>query len=137
MAQDLLIYESGNGGELKQRGNDFAMVQGIEYEPYLLLFGCDRDWWGNDFLDPTDTDKIWSSETEKTFNSVALNSAGRIKIEEAINKDLAPLRKQTGAAITVQVQVVADDRSEIFIDINSLRQQFIWSPDALYKNYKI
>jgi len=137
MAQDLLIYESGNGGELKQRGHDFVMVQGIENEPYMLMFSGQRDWWGNDFLDPTDTDKIWSSETEKTLNSVALNSAGRIKIEEAINKDLAPLRKQTGATITVQVLIASDDRCEIFIDINGLRQQFIWSPDALYKNYKI
>ena len=135
---DLLIYESGNGGELKQRGNDFVMVQGIENEPYLLMFGGQREWWGNDFLDPTDTDKIWSSETEKTLNSVALNSAGRIKIEEAVNKDLAPLRKQTGAAIAVQVQIANNpDRCEIFIDINGLRQQFIWSPDALFKTYKV
>lgn len=134
---DLLIFESGNGGELKQRGNDFAMVQGIENEPYMAMFGGARDWWGNDFLDPTDTDKIWSSETEKTLNSVTLNSAGRIKIEEAVNKDLAPLRKQTGAAITVQVQIVSDDRCEILIDINGLKQQFIWSPDTIYKNYKI
>lgn len=135
---DLLIYESGNGGELKQRGNDFVMVQGIENEPYMAMFSGDRDWWGNDFLDPTDTDKIWSSETEKTLNSVALNSAGRIKIEEAVNKDLAPLRKQTGAAITVQVQIANNpDRCEIFIDINGLRQQFIWSPDALFKTYKV
>lgn len=135
---DLLIFESGNGGELKQRGNDFVMVQGIENEPYLLMFGGERGWWGNDFLDPTDTDKIWSSETEKTLNSVALNSAGRIKIEEAVNKDLAPLRKQTGAAITVQVQIANNpDRCEIFIDINGLRQQFIWSPDALFKTYKV
>lgn len=135
---DLLIIESGNGGELKQRGNDFVMVQGIENEPYLLMFGGQREWWGNDFLDPTDTDKIWSSETEKTLNSVALNSAGRIKIEEAVNKDLAPLRKQTGAAIAVQVQIANNpDRCEIFIDINGLRQQFIWSPDALFKTYKV
>lgn len=133
---DLLIYESGNGGELKQRGNDFAMVQGIENEPYMAMFSGDRDWWGNDFLDPTDTDKIWTSETEKTLNSVVLNSAGRIKIEEAVNKDLSPLKKQTGANIMVQVQV-ADNRCEILIDINGLAQRFIWSPDPLFNTYKI
>lgn len=134
---DLLIFESGNGGELKQRGNDFVMVQGIENEPYMLMFGGSREWWGNDFLDPTDTDKIWSSETEKILNSVALNSAGRIKIEEAVNKDLAPLRKQTGAVVGVQVQILSDDRCEILIDINGLKQQFVWAPDALFKNYKL
>jgi hypothetical protein len=77
----VLIEQNGNGGDLILQGNDLAVCTGYENIPYLSMCGG-SDWWGNEFLDPA---QQFNSLTEKTLRQYALNSAGRVAIEQAVN----------------------------------------------------
>ena len=79
---DLLIRETGNGGDLVLKGNDLAMVSGAENMPYLSMFGG-VNWWGNDLLLGEDIDLQFNSESEAAINDISLNSAGRVALENA------------------------------------------------------
>lgn len=114
--------ESGNGGELTLLSNDLAMA-GIANMVYLALFGGDSDWWGNNFLP---NEQHFTSETETMLRSVALNSSGRQKIEQAVLNDLDFLREVPGTTITVAVSIVSVDRITISIRINGEQIFFLW-----------
>ena len=62
---DLVIYETGDGGDVQLQGNDLATTSGITNQPYLGWFGGNTDasttgnelegeqkldWWGNSVL---------------------------------------------------------------------------------------
>ncbi len=110
---------AGNGGDLQMLGNDLAIVYGQENQVYLALFGGNVeqstpaintvasqrfDWWGNSLLMPNDSSRQFNSSTERVLNTTALNSAGRIKIENAVKDDLKYLT-QLGAKVTVAVSL--------------------------------
>lgn len=116
---DAAIGESdGNGGDLQQLGNDLAVVYGNENQVYLALFGGNVeqntpalvtkeqtfDWWANNLFHPNDKERQFNSNTERTLNTTALNSSGRIKIESAVKDDLAFLIG-LGATFTVNVTI--------------------------------
>lgn len=126
---DVAVIETGNGGDLQIAGNDLAMVFNGENNPYLAMFGGNPgfpsrnkveeeqsfDWWANNFLMPNDQSKQFNSLTEYTLNTVSLNSTGRIKIEEAMKKDLAFM---SGVAIiSVEVFIISDDHVQAKIKI--------------------
>lgn len=101
---DQAIGESaGNGGDLQLLGNDLALVYGMENQVYLALFGgnVEGNWWGNSLLMPNDTAKQFNSNTERTLNTVALNSSGIAKIQAAVESDLKYLK----AKVTVIVSL--------------------------------
>jgi len=130
---DLLIYETGNGGDLKLRGNDLAMVDGVENMPYLACFGgnVEGNWWGNELLMPNRPDRHFVSETERTLNSVALNSAGRVKIEQAVLNDLAFLKKaMPGTSISVSASIAGVDKVVIKVNISGEQTVFVWNPET-------
>jgi len=134
---DLFIIETGNGGDLKQSGNDLAVVQGYENFPYLAMFSGD-DWWGNDLLLTGDASTQFLSKTEKVLGEVALNSAGRIKIEQAVNEDLAFLKsKVPGTNITVSATIISDDRLDLNINIDGQQFYYQWSPADGFLTYKV
>lgn len=127
---DIAITEAdGNGGDIVLVGNDLAMVFGIENMPYLGMFGGNPgyvtknkvqeeqsfDWWGNNLLMPGDQSLQFNSLTEMMLRSVALNSSGRIQIEESIKKDLEFLSQN--ATIKVSVTIVSTDRINVEITI--------------------
>lgn len=134
---DLLIIETGNGGDAVLRGNDLVLVHGIENKPYLSMFGGDIDWWANDYENPTKPELIWSSETEATLQGVPLNSSGRLKIEQAIVNDLAILKKQTNSQVVVTATITSNNRIEILVQIDNLDVVYIWNPDTAFLTYKI
>lgn len=116
---DHAIGESqGNGGDLQLLGNDLALVYGNENQVYLALFGGNveqntpalitnaqtEDYWGNNLFWPNDPSKQFNSNTERTLNTTALNSAGRITIENAVKSDLKFL-VDMGATVTVNVTI--------------------------------
>lgn len=116
---DVAIGEAeGNGGDIKFQGNDIAVVFGNENQIYLALFGGNVeqstparptveptfDYWGNDLFYPGDPSRQFNSQTERVLNATALNSAGRIKIENAVKNDLQYL-KDLGAEVTVSVTI--------------------------------
>lgn len=99
--RDLLIYETGDGGDLRVLNNDLALTTSLYNQVYLCLFGGNVeastkgneldnekrfDWWANSLLDLD-----FNSETERTINTVTLNASGRLKILEAIKRDLKPI----------------------------------------------
>ncbi len=126
---DLAILETGNGGDLQIVGNDFAMQAGWGNMPYLALFGGNieastvervpaqfaEDWWGNSALFPNDESIQLNSETERTLKNVALTSAGRIKIQQAVEKDLVFMKEF--AVINVEVTIPRIDTVKIIIKI--------------------
>jgi hypothetical protein len=140
---DTLIIETYNGGDINKIGNDVVTVNGFENMPYIAMFGGNPaqstptqrvageqnfDWFGNTF----ETDAIiqTNSLTERTLRSVALNSAGRVQIEQAVNADLEFMR--AFATVTVVVSIISDDRVQIDISIleptnlQNTQQRFIW-----------
>lgn len=132
---DVAIIETGNGGDLILKGNDIAMAEGYENMPYLSMFGG-ADWWGNSLL-TGDASTLFSANTERVMNEVALNSSGRIKIEQAIKADLAHLEKNVpGTKVVVSTSIVSDNRLEINININGQQFYFMWNPDTAFLNYR-
>ncbi len=126
---DIAILETGNGGDGLIQGNDFVMVFGIENMPYLAMFGGNPgfisknkvtaeqsfDYWGNNLLMPNNQDIQFNSLLEQKLKTVALNSSGRIQIEDAIRKDLLFL--SSVATVTVKAVIESTDRIRIEIRI--------------------
>jgi len=142
---DLALIEEGNGGELVKNTNDLKMIFGFENVPYLAMFGGNVkastpttrdsaqqafDWWGNNLLMPNDTLIQYNSETERALLENPLSSSGRILIENAIKADLSVMSSYV--EVTVQTQVVSDDRMEVLItllkpnNLSSITLIFIW-----------
>ncbi len=141
---DLEVIESGNGGDLVQKGNDLSFIFGFQNMPYLALFGGNVkastpvepipseqafDWWGNSLLS-NKPEAQFNSLTERTLNNIAVNSAGRLEIENVVKKDLEFMT--TFAKVSVDVSIVSTDRVRILVTIlepenlDPKEFQFIW-----------
>ena len=126
---DLLIIETGSGGDLVISGSDLVAVMGLENQPYLAMFGDDGSWWGN-FLMADGQDNEFVSLTEDVLNKIVLNSNGRLKVEAAINQDLAYLTADVpGTTITIETKIVTAIRMDIRITINGKLFSYSWNPN--------
>lgn len=144
---DLEIIETGNGGDLVKKPKDVSVVEGFENMIYLALFGgnveastpTERieseqafDFWGNTLLMGTDAKIQFNSLTERTLGQVALNSSGRMLIEQAVKKDLSFMADF--AVVKVVVKIISVDRIAIGVQItqpdNLQRKEFIYIWDA-------
>ena len=84
--QDILIYESGDGGEMKLKNDDLETVSSITNSFYLALFSSKTsDWWGNAELL---FDNPFNSSFERTLDSVSLTSSGLKQLEQSALEDL-------------------------------------------------
>ena len=123
--RDLLIYETGDGGDLKVLNNDLALTTSLYNQVYLCLFGGNVeastkgnelenekrfDWWANNLLDLN-----FNSETERIINTVTLNPSGRLKILQAVKNDLKPI--DLVANYTVEVILENVNRFKILINL--------------------
>ena len=123
--RDLLIYETGDGGDLKVLNNDLALTTSLYNQVYLCLFGGNVesstkgnelenenrfDWWGNSLLELN-----FNSETERTINNVTLNASGRLKILQAVKNDLKPINLV--ANYNVNVYLASSYRFKIVINL--------------------
>ena len=123
--RDLLIYETGDGGDLRVLNNDLALTTSLFNQVYLCLFGGNVeastkgnelnnekrfDWWGNSLLELN-----FNSETERTINNVTLNASGRLKILQAVKNDLKPI--DLVANYTVEVILENVNRFKILINL--------------------
>lgn len=144
---DITLVETGNGGDIQLKGNDLDTSATIFNQIYMGLFGGNPeasttgeeletqqrgDWWGNGLLFPDQPGDQQNSRLEKVLTEVALNSSGRIKIEETIKKDLKFLEEI--AEITVETSIIGVDKIEITIFAqepgNLQKQEFIFIWDA-------
>ena len=84
--QDILIYESGDGGEMKLKNDDLETVSSITNSFYLALFSSKTSgWWGNSELL---ADNTFDSSFERTLDSVSLSSSGLKQLEQSALEDL-------------------------------------------------
>lgn len=151
---DLKLIETGNGGDVVKNAKDLAVIFGFQNVPYLSMFGGNVeestpttrnytqqafDWWGNDLLMPNDSLIQFNSETERALNTFPLTSSGRLKIENAVKKDLEGM--QTFAKVDVQTSITSDDRIEIAIRLTKLSNlksvQFVYLWDATMRELSV
>lgn len=142
---DLELTETGNGGDLVINGNDFVIISSFENMPYLAMFGgnveqntpTERllneqafDFWGNSIIEP---ELRYNSNTERVMQNVALNSAGRLLVEQAIKDDIAFMNEF--AETNVTTRILDDNVLEIKIRIrkpdNLEDKEFIFVWDNL------
>lgn len=141
---DLRIIENFDGGDFVLRANDLQLISGFQNMPYIGMFGGNKqsttgaktteqtfDFWGNFLFHPNDS-KIWfNSITESLLEVIALNSNNRIKIEEAVKKDLEFIKEF--ASLKVSVQLLTVDKIRINIEIqepnalNATIFTYIWN----------
>jgi hypothetical protein len=127
--KDILIYESGNGGDFSIIGNDLALSETLYQQVFLALFGGNieestkpfylsseerNDYWGNELIWPNAKSKQFNSETERLIQNVTLNGLGRLQILQAANNDLAYLNE----LINFEVEVEILSTSSIRITVN-------------------
>jgi len=142
---DLVIYETGNGGDVVLKGNDFDLTEGLTNMPYLGWFGGNPgastigneidteqrlDWWGNSLIFNNNKNIQFNSLLEDALNNTALDSEGRIIIEEIAKQDLKFLN--TFAEVEVDASILSDNRISINVKLtepDNLQEkefQFIW-----------
>jgi len=141
---DLLINETGNGGDIAKNGNDLALVYSFENMVYLAMFGGNKeavtrerlpteqvfDWFGNTLFFLNDPSVQFNSLTEKALDEIPLTSAGRLLIENEIKKDLQFM--QDFAEVTVTTSIPATDTLIINVklvepsNLQERQYQYIW-----------
>jgi hypothetical protein len=134
---DIMIYESGGGGEISLKNADIEMTDGLLNMPYLAHFGGNLeasttgnedenterfDWWGNVFLEES---AQMNSSLEKTLNETALNSAGRVTIERQAKNDLQFLSDI--ADISCNVGIIGVDKVRISDTVSQSVVDFIFN----------
>lgn len=141
---DLELKETGNGGDLVINGNDFNIINSFENMPYIAMFGGNVeqvtptqrleneqafDFWGNTIIEPA---LRYNSTTEKKMQQVALNSAGRLLVEQAIKDDIAFMSEF--CETEVSTTIISDDVLQISIKLikpdNLENKEFIFTWDS-------
>ena len=148
---DLKVIETGNGGDLIYEGKDLTVIEGFGNMPYLAMFGGNIeqdtpsvrlaeeqafDWWGNSLLMNNDKSIQFNSLTERTLQNTALNSAGRLQIIQAVQKDLEFMKPF--AQVNVDVSIISNDRVMISITLtepqNQQEKKYIYIWDGTLKD---
>ena len=125
---DIGLFSYGNGGDMAIIGDDLNTSETLYQVIYISLFGGNVsastigdelltderfDYWANELLFSENVDKQFNSDTERTLNNVVLNSEGRIKIIQAVEKDLVFLKN------IVNFEVNVFKRVKSFVKLNS------------------
>lgn len=120
------MFETGSGGDLQLNGNDVEFTSGLFNMVYMAWFGGNVaadttgneieseqrfDWFGNALLFQNEKEIQFNSNLERALQNTALDSSGRIDIEEAAKKDLNFMKDI--AEISVNVVILSDDKVEI------------------------
>lgn len=140
---DLLIKDTGDGGELTYENMDLTVKDGLQNQVYLALFGGNVgfltpferrpneqnfDFWANSFLEEG---QRFDSRTEYALDNNSLSSSGRAEIEKAVKKDLGYM--SDFANLSVNVTIDNPDRLSILVtvlepaNIEDREFRFIWN----------
>ena len=146
---DLLLYETGSGGDLAVLSNDLAMAESLYQQVYLALFGGNIeantkskyieseerfDYWGNSLVWNVKTTMQFNSETERALKNNALNSSGRLAILQAVQNDLRYLTSLL--SYTVEVSVLGVNRLKITVNFTQRGNQENKVLQLVYDNAK-
>jgi len=136
--KDILLYESGSGGEMSIASNDLVMGENLYQQVYLALFGGNVeantkpdillneerfDWWGNTLFFKDKPTRQFNSNTERTLLQVVLNSYGRLQLIQAIINDLTYLSELLNSTVDVE-----------FFNTNKIRIIVMFSPKTNQEN---
>ena len=151
---DLLLTETGNGGDLVKKPKDLAVVEGFENMIYLAFFGGNVaqdtptkriesaqafDFWGNNLVLPQDQSRQFNSQTERILHSVPLTSSGRIQILNAVKADLKFMKPF--ANVASDVVIYQTDKVAIGVKLeqpdNLQAKEFIYIWDATRRELEI
>lgn len=146
--KDILLYESGDGGEMSIQSNDLALAETLYMQVYLAMFGGNVeentkvylnaeerfDWWGNTLFFDDQKSKQFNSNTERTLKNVSLNSSGRLEIIRAMNEDLSYLSDVLD--FSVDVQLLDINKIGLFIKFSQKGNQEDKILQMVYDNAK-
>lgn len=146
---DILLAETGDGGDFAILNNDLLLGESLYQQIYLALFGGNIeastkasyleseerfDYWGNSLVWNDVKTKQFNSETERTLQNVALNSSGRLKIIQSVNKDLEYLKDVVN--LTVDASILSVNKLRIIIEFTQLSNQQDKVLQLVYDNAK-
>lgn len=145
MSIDILLVESGNGGDflITKDQKDIETIQGYQNMIYLGLFGGNVeqstktyavgeqrfDWWGNSLLQQFPNAQM-NSRTERLLRESAFTSQTRLEIQQAVIEDLRFM--QAFADLEVFVSFPNIDKVEIRVNVTkpdgeiSATYAFLW-----------
>lgn len=146
---DILLAETGDGGDFAILNNDLLLGESLYQQIYLALFGGNIeastkvsyleseerfDYWGNSLVWNDVKTKQFNSETERMLQNVALNSSGRLKIIQSVNKDLEYLKDVVN--LTVDASILSVNKLRIIIEFTQLSNQQDKVLQLVYDNAK-
>lgn len=135
-SKDILLYETGSGGDFAIISNDLVLGDLMFQQFYLAMFGGNLkastksaylpneerfDYWGNALVWSDQPKRQFNSETERTLQNVVLNSSGRQKILQAVKTDLAYLENVIN--FDVEVSLLGINRVGITINYTGKTNQ--------------
>ncbi len=132
---DLLLIETGSGGDLVLAGSDLVGISGLENQPYLAQFSGDGNNWINALL-ISDPVIQFSSTTEQALKDNPLSSAGRVNIQNAMLADLQYLTAD-GTTVSVTATITKPNRLDVAININGKLFYYQWNPYIGFLKYSI
>ena len=147
--KDIVLYESGDGGEMSILNNDLDLGETLYQQVYLALFGGNLkantridnliseelfDWWGNSLFFSENPVKQFNSKTERTLDNVALNSSGRLAILQAVKDDLSYLSELLN--YSVDVELFGVNKIRIIVNFTQKTNQENKTLQLVYDNAK-
>lgn len=115
---DILLYETGSGGDFAIINDDLAMGESLYQQILLALFGGNIeantkvtyfnseerfDYWGNSLVWKNEQTKQFNSLTERTIQNTALTSSGRLEILRAVELDLNYMKSMVNYSVDVSI----------------------------------
>lgn len=119
--KDVLLVVGNDGTDAVLKSEDLVLTEGLETAIYLALFGG-NEYWANGILSSSEK---YNSKTEQVFKTVALNTSGRLKIEQAIKEDLSLLAQQENLSLDVLVMINLD-RADIQIKLGNMVYEYTY-----------
>lgn len=147
--KDILLFESGDGGEMAIISNDLMLSETLYQQVYLALFGGNVeantksdtlineerfDWWGNSLFFKENTASQFNSNTERILSEVVLNSSGRLKVIQAVTDDLVYLNGLLD--YSVDVELFGNDKIRIIVNFTQKGNQESKILQLVYDNSK-
>jgi hypothetical protein len=129
---DVDLFQTVDDGDISVTGGITRMTGRLATAAYLAMFGGNEDdpgggdttyqWWGN--IGETDPAKTYRSETQYLLRNMPNTSENRIKLEQAVLRDLEFFKDiDTASSIQVQTIVPQRNRIDITVDIQALGQR--------------
>lgn len=122
---DVYLQNDNDGGEITVINGEMLMTGGLEDAVFLSLYGGNiKDtgeenssftWWGN-LLDNNEKDDKYISRTQYLLNNIAATPANLLRLDEAVNADLAWMLERKIVS-SIEVESTIPDYNKINIKI--------------------